>query len=65
MEMLGESGHQEFGFGTVEFEERHFGLVIAEHTLYALVVEIVVDTVHQIRVAVFDRDGHRKLDFMV
>ena len=65
MEVLGERCQQEFGFGAVEVEERHFGLVIAEHTLYALVVEIVVETVHEIRIAVFDRDGHRKLVFMV
>ena len=65
MEMLGESSQQEFGFGAVEVEERHFGVIIAEHTLHALVVEIVADTVHQTWVAVFDSDGHRKSVFMV
>ena len=59
MEVLGESSQQELGFGAVEIEERHFGLVIAEHTLYALVVEIVAETVHEIRITVLDRDCHR------
>ena len=59
MEVLGESCQQELGFGAIEAEKRHFGLVIAKHTLYTLIVEIVVNTVHQIRIAVLDRDGHR------
>ena len=58
MEVLGERSQQELGFGAVEVKERQFGLVIAEHTLHALVVEIVVNAVHQIRIAVLDSDCH-------
>ncbi len=59
MEVLGESREQELGFIALEVEERHFGIVIAEHTLYALVIEIVVNAVYQIRIAVRDRNCHR------
>ena len=65
MEMLGESSEQELGFCTVKVEERHFGLVIAEHTPYALVIEIVVKAVCQTRIAVLDSDGHSQDVFIV
>ena len=65
MEVLGESAEQELGIIALEVEKRHFGIVIAEHTLYTLVVEIVTETVHQTRVAVLDSDGHREFLFMV
>ena len=44
--MLGESSQQEVSFSMVEVEERHFGLVIAQHCVYAFAVKIVTDSVH-------------------
>ena len=65
MEVLGECGEQELGSVAVKVEERDAGLVVAEHYLHALVVEVVVNTVGTIRIAAVDSDCHRNLVFMV
>ena len=41
-EVLDKGGEQKIGIGLIELEERHFGLVIAKHGLYTLVVENAV-----------------------
>lgn len=59
VKVLGEGGKQEVGFVPVEIEERYFGLVVAQHGLHILVVEIVVNSIHQKRIADFDSDTHK------
>ncbi len=58
MESLGEGYEQKFGLVTAKVEERHFGLVVAEHSMNALVVEIVANTVSTIRIVTADGDCH-------
>ena len=65
MEVLGERSEQELGSVAVKVEERDAGLVVAEHYLHALVVEVVVNTVGTIRIVAVDGDCHRNLVFMV
>ena len=49
---------QVFGFGPVKIEEGQFSLIVAQHGLDIFVAEIVVGTIHQIRIVDFDGDGH-------
>jgi hypothetical protein len=59
VEVLGEGGKQEVSFVSVEIEKRYFGLVVAQHGLHVLVVEIIVDTIHQIRIVDFNSGTHK------
>ena len=65
MEVLGERGEQELGSVVVKVEERDAGLIVAEHYLHALVVEVIVHTVGTIRIVAVDSNCHRNLVFMV
>ena len=65
MKSLDEGCEQQFGLVAAKVEERNCGLVIAEHYLHALVVEVVVNTVGTIRIVAVDGDCHRNLVFMV
>ena len=56
MEVLGERCEQELGSVVVKVEERDAGLIVAEHYLHALVVEVVVNTVGTIRIVAVDGD---------
>jgi hypothetical protein len=65
VEAFGERSEQELGSVAVKVEERDAGLVVAEHALHTLVVEIVVNTVGTILIVAVDGDCHRNLVFMV
>lgn len=58
MEVFGEGNEQVFGSGPVKVEEGQFSLIVAQHGLDIFVAEIVVGTIHQIRIVDFDGDGH-------
>ncbi len=58
MEMFGEGIKEKLGFGTVKVEEGQFSFIVAQHGLDIFVVEIVVDTIHQIRIVDFNGNGH-------
>ena len=58
MEMFGKGNEQEFGFSPIKVEEGQFSFIVAQHGLDIFVVEIVVDTIHQIRIVDFNGNGH-------
>ena len=58
MEMFCESNEQEFSFSPVKIEEGQFSFIVAQHGLDIFVVEIVVGTIHQIRIVDFNGNGH-------
>ena len=59
VKVLGEGGKQEVGFVSVEIEKRYFSFVVAQHGLHVFVVEIVVDSIYQIRIVDFNCDTHK------
>ena len=58
VEVFGKGNEQVFGFGPVKIEEGQFSLIVAQHGLDIFVAEIVVGTIHQIRIVDFDGDCH-------
>ena len=58
MEVFGEGNKQEFCFSPVKVEEGQFSFIVAQHGLDFFVVEIVVGTIHQIKIVDFNGNGH-------
>ena len=58
MEVFGEGFKKELGFSAIKVEESQFSFIVAQHGLDFFVVEIVVGTIHQIRIVDFNGNGH-------
>ena len=58
MEVFAEGNKQEFSFSPVKVEEGQFSFIVAQHGLDNFVVEIVVGTIHQIKIVDFNGNGH-------
>ena len=58
MEVFGEGNKQEFSFSPVKVKEGQFSFIVAQHGLDFFVVEIVVGTIHQIKIVDFNGNGH-------
>ena len=58
MEVFGEGIKEKIGFSTVKIEEGQFGFIVAQHGLDIFVVEVVVGTIHQIRIVDSNGNGH-------
>ena len=58
MEVFGESADKKLGFSEIKIEERQFSFIVAQHGLDIFVVEVVVGTVHQIRIVCVNYNGH-------
>ena len=58
MEVLGKGIKKELCFSKIKVEESQFSFIIAQHGLDIFVVEVVVGTIHQIRIADFNGNGH-------
>jgi hypothetical protein len=58
MEVFAEGNKQEFSFSPVKVEEGQFSFIVAQHGLDFFVVEIVVGTIHQIKIVDFNGNGH-------
>ena len=58
MEVFSKGIEKELSFSTIKVKEGQFSFIIAQHGLDIFVVEIVVGSIHQIRIVDFDGDGH-------
>jgi hypothetical protein len=58
MEMFGEGNDEQISFDSVKVKDGQFSFIVAQHGLDFFVVEIVVGTIHQIRIVDFDGNGH-------
>ena len=54
MEMFGDGIDKELSFSPIKVEEGQFSFIVTQHSLDIFVVEIVVGTIHQIRIADFN-----------
>ena len=58
MEVFSEGIEKELSFSPFKVEEGQFSFIVAQHGLDIFVVEIVVGTIHQIRIVDFNGNGH-------
>ena len=58
MEVFGESIEKELCFSAIKVEEGQFSFIVTQHDLHIFVVEVVVGTIHQIRIVDFNGNGH-------
>ena len=56
--MFGKGFQKELSFSVIKVKEGQFSFIVAQHGLDIFVVEIVVGTIHQIRIVDFNCDGH-------
>ena len=58
VEMFGKGIEKELSFSAIKVKEGQFGFIVAQHCLHIFVVEIVVGTIHQIRIVDCNGNGH-------
>ena len=58
MEVFCKGFQKELSFNAIKVKESQFGFIIAQHGLDIFVVEVVVGTIHQIRIVDFNGNGH-------
>ena len=58
VEVFGKGIEKELSFSAIKVKEGQFSFIVAQHGLDIFVVEIVVGTIHQIRIVDFNCDGH-------
>ena len=58
MEVFGKGFEKELSFSPVKVEESQFSFIVAQHGLDIFVVEVVVGTIHRIRIVDFNGNSH-------
>lgn len=58
VEVFDKGIEKELCFSRIKVEEGHFSFIIAQHGLDIFVVEVVVGTIHQMRIVDFNCNGH-------
>ena len=58
VEVFGKGIEKELSFSAIKVEEAQFSFIVAQHGLDIFVVEVVVGTIHQIRIVDFNGNGH-------
>ena len=58
MEVFSKGIEKELSFSAIKIEEGQFSFIIAQHGLDIFVVEIVVGTIHKIRIVDSNGNGH-------
>ena len=60
--MFGKGFEKDLRFKAIKVEESQFSFIVTQHGLHIFVVEIVVGTIHQIRIVDFNGNGHNRND---
>ena len=58
VEVFGKGIEKELSFSPFRVEEGQFSFIVTQHDLHIFVVEVVVGTIHQIRIVDFNGNGH-------
>ncbi len=58
VKVFGKGIKKELSFSAIKVKKGQFSFIIAQHGLDIFVVEVVVGTIHQIRIADFNCNGH-------